>query len=310
MDKFLQKTLRGSFTLVGTGVHSGRPVCLTVKPAGPGHGIWFKRIDLACFNPFVKASYDLVSDTELSTSLKNSSDVIVSQVEHLLAALAGTGVNNALIELDNSELPILDGSAKRFVKEILNVGLVKQPAQLIGIKVTEKVRVQSGIAWAEIAPSKNLQMNVTIDYPSTFIKTQNLDLSLSNGTFVRELCDSRTFCLKEDIETMRAKGLALGGSLENALVICGDGLENEDGLRWPDEFVRHKMLDALGDLSLAGAPLLGSFRSYCGGHALNNKLLRKLLQGEDSYILQAMKLDEGDDFLETKLSESDLLAVG
>jgi len=272
----VQTTLKSTIKLVGTGLHSGRPVKMTVEPASAEYGIWFRRLDITDRDNMIAARYDNVSDTQLCTQISNNSGVSVSTVEHLMAALAGCGVHNALIELDGPEVPIMDGSSDRFVREILMTGTRRLNAPVRVIRVLKRVEDQEDGARVSIEPHENLEINFSIDFPDTAIGHQAKTLNMANGAFVRELCNSRTFCRKADVDWMLSHGLGLGGNLENAIVVDGPKVLNPEGLRHEDEYVRHKMLDALGDLALAGVPLLGRYHGHRAGHAATNRLLRKL----------------------------------
>ena len=279
----VQTTLKSTIRLVGTGLHSGRPVRMHVLPASAEYGIWFRRTDIPDRDNMVAARYDNVSDTRLCTNISNEAGVSVSTVEHLMAALAGCGIHNALIELDGPEVPIMDGSSDRFVREILLAGTRRLNAPVRVIRVLERVEDEQDGIEVSIAPHENLEINFSIDFSGTAIGKQSKRLNMANGAFVRELCNSRTFCRKSDVEWMRAHGLGLGGTLENAIVVDGPAVLNPEGLRFEDEYVRHKMLDALGDLALAGVPLLGRYRGHRAGHAATNRLLRKLFATPMAY---------------------------
>jgi len=271
----MQTTLKRETALVGMGLHSGRPARLVLRPAQAG-GIRFRRVDVTDRDNIIPARYDLVSDTTLSTSLTNAAGVSVSTVEHLMAALAGTGITHALIDIDGPEVPIMDGSAQRFVQAILRVGRASLPGPLRAIRVRQVVREAAGGVLAELAPAPLLSIDFEIDFDEAAIGRQHKRLPIQNGAFVHELSDCRTFCRRSDVEAMQAQGLALGGSLDNAVVVEGDSVLNPGGLRRSDEFVRHKMLDALGDLALAGAPILGAYRGVRAGHGPTNRLLRRM----------------------------------
>ena len=275
-------TLKQEIAFVGTGLHSGRPVRMLLRPAATG-GIRFRRTDIADRDNIIPAHYDLVNDTRLNTRLTNAAGVSVSTVEHLMAALAGTGVWNVVIDIDGPEVPIMDGSAARFVQKIVATGLRHLPGPSRAIRVMEPVRVVQGAAWAELTPAPSLAIDFEIDFADAAIGRQSLGLSMVNGTFVRELSDCRTFCLRAEVEAMRAAGLALGGTLDNAVVVDGGKVLNPGGLRRSDEFVRHKMLDALGDLALAGAPILGAYRGVRAGHGATNRLMRRLFATPAAY---------------------------
>jgi UDP-3-O-[3-hydroxymyristoyl] N-acetylglucosamine deacetylase len=231
----------------------------------------------------VSATWDSVETSPLCTKIINDAGVSVSTVEHVLAALAGCGVHNARIEIDGSEAPILDGSARPFALEILRHGIKSLDAPLSVLRILREVKYQSGRAWAKLSPNPEPWISFHIDFADGAIGVQQKSLTLSNGSFIRELCDSRTFCRNKDIQTMRANGLALGGTLENAVVVDGNTVLSPGGFRHKDEAVRHKMLDALGDLCLAGAPIIGHYTGHCAGHAITNSLLRVLFEDEDAY---------------------------
>ncbi|QDL90497.1 UDP-3-O-acyl-N-acetylglucosamine deacetylase [Paroceanicella profunda] len=272
----MQTTLRREFSLVGTGLHSGRPARLTVRPAIAEHGIWFKRVDVRDRDPLVPAAWDAVSDTTLNTRIANASGVTVSTIEHLMAALSGCGVSNALIEIDGPEVPIMDGSARVFVEAIRATGLRSLSVARRVIRVRKTVEVEQGNARAILAPADRLEIDFEIDFSDAAIGHQHKTLSMVNGTFAEQLSDSRTFCRQEEVDMMRSRGLALGGTLDNAIVVEDGRVLNPEGFRHEDECVRHKMLDAVGDLALAGAPIIGRYTGIRAGHGLTNKLLRKL----------------------------------
>jgi len=273
---FLQATLRSATTFSGIGLHSGRPVRMVVQPAPANYGIWFRRLDITDRDPLIAARYDAVPESRLCTQIENADGVGVSTIEHIMAALAGIGVHNALIELDGPEVPILDGSSAQFVRAMIAKGIQRQGTPIYAIEVLEKVEVSDGYATASLSPAEGLTMRFSIDFEDDAIGTQTRFTDLANGRFVRELCDSRTFCRQSDVEAMQKAGLALGGSYENAVVVDGETVLSPGGFRHDDEAVRHKMLDALGDLSLAGAPIIGHYEGMRAGHMLSNQLLRAL----------------------------------
>ncbi|MEP1327376.1 UDP-3-O-acyl-N-acetylglucosamine deacetylase [Pseudophaeobacter sp.] len=273
----MQNTLKASVTFEGVGLHSGKSARLVLNPAAAGHGIQFKRTDIALGNTIVPARWDHVERTALCTRLINAAGVTVSTVEHVMAALAGCGIHNALIEIDGPEVPILDGSSAPFVRGIMARGIHRLGVPARAIEVLKPVTVTKDGASATLLPCDRLMIEFHIDFEEQAIGRQSRVLDLRNGAFVRELCDSRTFCRRSDVETMQANGLALGGVPgENAIVFDGSTIESGEGLRHADEPVRHKMLDALGDLALAGGPLLGRYVGERAGHALTNTLLREL----------------------------------
>jgi UDP-3-O-[3-hydroxymyristoyl] N-acetylglucosamine deacetylase len=272
----LQHTLKTTAVFTGFGLHSGAAVTMKVHPAPVDSGIWFLRSDLVGQDARIAAIWDAVVPSKLCTLVANAAGASVSTIEHVMAALAGSAINNALIEIDGPEVPILDGSAAPFVEGFLNAGIVAQDAAVMAIRVLRAVEVQDGEAVARLEPSDMLEIDFRIDFEEKAIGRQAKRLNMANGAFVRELSDSRTFCRNADVIAMRERGLALGGTLENAVVFDGEKVLSPGGLRHKDEPVRHKMLDALGDLALAGAPILGRYTGVRAGHAMTNRLLRKL----------------------------------
>ena len=287
----MQTTVRRTIRLQGTGLHTGRPARLAIQPARAHHGIWFRRTDIDG-NAMIPARHDAVERSPLCTLLVNESGVSVSTVEHVMAALSGCGVLNAVVEVDGPEVPILDGSAVGFVRAILDAGVRRLDAPVHAIEVLRRVAVQEGEAQAVLTPAEELEIDFSIDFADRAIGHQHKVLRLSNGTFVRELCDSRTFCRQSDVDAMRANGKALGGTLENAVVVDGDRVVNPEGFRHADEAVRHKMLDALGDLALAGAPILGRYEGLRAGHAMTNKLLHALFADPLAYRIRTLTSEE------------------
>jgi UDP-3-O-[3-hydroxymyristoyl] N-acetylglucosamine deacetylase len=273
----VQATIKSPVSFVGAGLHSGKPAKVTVRPAGVHHGIWFSRTDVELGDRMIPARWDAVDRSPLCTKLENGAGLSVSTVEHLMAALAGCGVHNALIEIDGPEVPILDGSAAPFVRGIMQRGIRELHQPVMAFEVLKTVTVTEGEASASIGPADTLRIDFEIEFQDAAIGHQVKSLVMNNGSFARELCDSRTFCRQADVDAMRANGLALGGSAGgNAVVFDGDAVLSPGGLRHADEPVRHKMLDALGDLALAGGPLLGHYTGKRAGHSLTNTLLRKL----------------------------------
>ncbi|MDP2086836.1 MAG: UDP-3-O-acyl-N-acetylglucosamine deacetylase [Gemmobacter sp.] len=272
----MQSSLKSAVAFVGVGLHSGEPVRLVVNPAPVGHGIVFRRTDLPPAESRIPAQWDAVVPSKLCTLLANPQGATVSTVEHVMAALAGCGIHNADITIDGPEVPILDGSSAPFVRGFLSVGVVEQCAPVRALKILRAVEVRDGEAVARLEPADTMEMDFRIDFADAAIGRQEKQLNLSNGAFVRELSDSRTFCRQADVDFMRANGLALGGTLDNAVVVKGDQVLSPGGLRHKDEPVRHKMLDALGDLALAGGPVLGRYTGIKAGHALTNRLLRQV----------------------------------
>lgn len=276
-DEFVQHTIKAQTVFEGVGLHSGKPSRIVVHPASVETGIWFRRTDVTDRDPMVPALWHSVEQTQLCTRLVNGAGVAVSTVEHLMAALAGCGIQNALIDIDGEEVPILDGSALPFMDGLMRTGIRKLSAPVRAIRVLKTVSVEDGPSRATLSPSDVMRIDFHIDFVDAAIGHQAKSLVMNNGTFARELCDSRTFCRQADVEMMRRNGLGLGGKPGvNAVVFDGDNVASPGGLRHADEPVRHKMLDALGDLSLAGGPVLGHYTGIRAGHSMTNALLRKL----------------------------------
>jgi UDP-3-O-[3-hydroxymyristoyl] N-acetylglucosamine deacetylase len=282
----VQNTLIRSVTFTGVGLHSGAPVTMTVHPAAEDHGICFRRTDVVTGDAQVPAQWDAVVPSRLCTLVANAAGVSVSTIEHIMAALAGSAIHNALIDIDGPEVPILDGSAAPFVSGFLDAGIVAQGAPVRAIRVLKAIEVREGEAVARLEPSDMLEIAFQIDFAEAAIGRQDKVLNMANGAFVRELSDSRTFCRSAEVVAMRERGLALGGTLDNAVVFEGDKVLSPGGLRYADEPVRHKMLDALGDLALAGGPILGRYTGIRAGHALTNRLLRALFADPTAWRAQ------------------------
>ncbi|AXM96327.1 UDP-3-O-acyl-N-acetylglucosamine deacetylase [Pseudomonas plecoglossicida] len=278
-----QRTLKNTIRATGVGLHSGEKVYLTLKPAPVDTGIVFRRADL---DPVVEiaARAANVGETTMSTTLVNG-DVKVDTVEHLLSAMAGLGIDNAYVELSASEVPIMDGSAGPFVFLIQSAGLEEQDAAKKFIRILREVTVVEGDKSATFLPFDGFKVSFEIDFDHPVLKgqTQSAVVDFSSTSFVKEVSRARTFGFMRDIEYLRKHNLALGGSVENAIVVDETGVLNEDGLRSDDEFVKHKILDAIGDLYLLGNSLIGEFKGYKSGHALNNQLLRKLISETDAW---------------------------
>ncbi|MEM0948504.1 MAG: UDP-3-O-acyl-N-acetylglucosamine deacetylase [Pseudomonadota bacterium] len=282
----MQTTLTSAISFTGVGLHTGRSVRVTLHPASVETGIWFRRIDIGDRNQMIPAHWASVISAELCTKLGNDDGVSVSTVEHLMAAIAGTGLCNLVIDVDGPEIPILDGSSAPFVSAILKRGIRRQDAPVRAIEVLKPVEVRNGDAYARLLPATTLEISFEIEFDDAAIGQQQKRLNMSNGAFVHELCDSRTFCRQADVDAMHANGLALGGEPGiNAVVFDGDRVSSPGGLRHRDEPVRHKMLDALGDLALAGIPLLARYEGHWSGHAMTNALLRTLFARPDAFRL-------------------------
>ena len=260
---------------------------MALNPAPPGTGVVFRRTDLGA-HAEIKAHRDNVVDSRLCTTIGNGNGLSVSTIEHLMAAIAGCGVENVIVELNGAEVPIMDGSARPFVFLIECAGIVEQNAPRRAIQVLKQINVGNESRWASISPADHFSLHCEIVFDHDAIGTQSFDYDSRLSSFADELSNARTFCLAADVEKMRAAGLALGGSLDNAVVIGKDGLLNEEGLRYDTEFARHKALDCIGDLSLAGAPLLAHVESYCAGHAMNHQLLDALLDDETAWCWTEM----------------------
>lgn len=279
----MQTTVQSTVRFSGVGLHTGAPVRLSLCPAPAGHGIVFERTDIRLGDARIPARFDYAEQSPLCTLIVNDSGVSVSTIEHVMAALVGCGVHNALVKVDGPEVPVMDGSAAPFVRGILSTGVKRLFAPVQVIEVLSTVEVHTAQGWARLGPGRGLTMDFHIDFADAAIGKQSKSLDLANGSFVRELCDSRTFCRASDVAAMRAAGKALGGTMENAVVVDGDTVLTPGGLRHEDEAVRHKMLDALGDLALAGAPLLGHYEGHKAGHTLTNMLLHALFATPDGF---------------------------
>ncbi|KAF3981604.1 MAG: UDP-3-O-acyl-N-acetylglucosamine deacetylase [Methylococcales symbiont of Hymedesmia sp. n. MRB-2018] len=278
-----QRTLKNIIRATGVGLHSGNRVYLTLYPADADTGIRFRRTDLE--NPVtIEATPENVGETLLSTTLVKEG-VKVATIEHLLSALAGLGIDNAIVDVTSAEVPIMDGSAGPFVFLLQSAGVAEQNSPKKYIRIKQEIRVEDDDKWAAFVPFNGFKVTFTIDFDHPafpdHLKTSTMDFS--STTFVKEVSRARTFGFMKDIEFLRENNLALGGSLDNAIVVDDDKVLNEDGLRYADEFVKHKILDAIGDLYLLGHSLIGEFKGFKSGHALNNKLLRTLQQNPDAW---------------------------
>ena len=285
MSQYNQKTINNIIKFYGVGLHNGINANLTVKPASENFGIKFCRTDVNKEN-LIEANYQNVVEPILCTKIKNKSGTTVSTVEHLMAAFFGEGIDNALVEIDASEVPILDGSASEFVESIRSAGIKEQKESRKFIKVLKKVEIQEGKKHISIEPLENdLIVDFEIVYSNPLIRTRRKEFKLSDGDLT-DIYNSRTFCLYEDIDFIKSQGLAKGGSLENAIVVRGNEILNDDGLRNRHEFVYHKILDCLGDLMLSGYRIFGRVKTSQGGHALTNKLLIKFFSDKSNWSLE------------------------
>ncbi|MCH2191492.1 MAG: UDP-3-O-acyl-N-acetylglucosamine deacetylase [Gammaproteobacteria bacterium] len=280
-----QRTLKNVIRATGVGLHTGEKVYLTLRPAPVNTGIVFRRVDL---DPVVEmaATPERVGDTRLSTALKDG-DVSISTVEHLMSALAGLGIDNIYVELTSPEVPIMDGSAAPFVFLVQSAGVIEQAAPKKFIRVKKPVRIEEGDKWAMFEPFEGFKVSFSInfDHPIFARSPQQATVDFSTTSFVKEVSRARTFGFMHEVEALREAGLALGGSHDNAIVMDSYSILNDDGLRYEDEFVKHKILDAIGDLYLLGHQLIGEFSAYKSGHALNNQLLRALMNQDDAWEL-------------------------
>ncbi len=286
-----QTTLAQPIEISGTGLHTGVAVNLTLRAAPPNTGYIFVRTDLDNFE--IPASIEYVSHCSYATTLMRKG-VVLSTCEHLLAALRGAGVDNCFIELDNIEIPIMDGSSENFLEDIERVGITEQDAPRRFLKVLETIAYQDGDRKMSIEPSNACAVECAIDFPHPLINQQTLQFTLENGSFGREIGSARTFGFTREIETLRKANLALGGSLDNAIVLTDDGMLNEQPLRYPDEFVRHKTLDIIGDFALLGMPFLGKLKAEKSGHAVHAAMMSKLLKTESAWKIVEARGDDND----------------
>ena len=279
-----QKTINKNITFTGVGLHSGLDVTMTIKPAEPNSGIIFKRIDLKENNIVIPNIFN-VSSAVFCTTISNENGTSVSTIEHLMGALYGLGIDNALIEIDNQEVPILDGSAKLFVEAISRNGIKNSNAPIKIVKIERKIEFNDGNKTISIEPSKiSLDIDFELKYENEMIGTQRNLVKVFESDLT-DIYNSRTFCLFEDVEKLKEMGLAKGGNLDNAIVVKNDKLLNENGLRNDKEFVNHKILDCMGDLYLAGYKIIGKIICSQGGHKLTNQLLRKVFQNDENFSL-------------------------
>ena len=283
IESVKQKTLRHPISYVGIGLHSGRKVSMVVHPAEPNAGIHFLRKDLPSGEGLIAARWYNVVDTEMSTAIGNEYGHAIDTVEHLMAALRGCGVDNALVEVDGPEVPIMDGSSEPFVAMIERVGTREQDALRNAIWIQRPIEVRDGDKYAILMPGNTPRITVEIDFDSAAVGSQTLSVELVDEAFRRQVARARTFGFMNQIEALKKRGLIKGGSLRNAILVDGDRIVNDSGLRYRDEFVRHKVLDCLGDLSLAGVPILGHYYAYKPGHALNSRLMEQLFESRDSW---------------------------
>ncbi|OGA17604.1 MAG: UDP-3-O-[3-hydroxymyristoyl] N-acetylglucosamine deacetylase [Betaproteobacteria bacterium RIFCSPLOWO2_02_FULL_63_19] len=280
---FRQRTLKSAVRATGVGLHTGAKVAMTMRPAQPNTGIVFRRIDLP--HPIdIRAAASSVTDTRLCSTLEDHG-VKVATVEHLMSAFAGLGIDNAYVDLTGAEVPIMDGSAAPFVFLIQSAGIEEQREAKRFLRICKSVEVSDGDKWARFEPFNGFRLSFSIifDHPVLEKSAQSTSVDFAETSYAKEVARARTFGFMQDVEALRASGLALGGSMENAIVMDEYRVLNTDGLRYSDEFVKHKVLDAIGDLYLVGSPIIGAFSAHKSGHALNNRLLRELLASSDAF---------------------------
>jgi len=286
----LQRTIKSNISCINTGLHSGRKVNMTIRPADAEEGIVFVRKDLSDGHR-IKADYKNVSETTLATTIR-SNGTVVSTIEHLMSALFGMGVDNAVVEVDGPEVPIMDGSSRPFVELLKDVGTRTQGVHKKLLVVTQPTTVNDGEGYATLSPCAEYKISYQIGFDHPLIGDQSFEMIFSDENYEKEICAARTFGFLRDVEYLQAKGLALGGSLKNAIVLDENRILNKEGLRCPLEFVKHKILDAIGDLSLLGMPIIGHFAAYKSGHKLHNMLLRELMAHQENWIIVGQASDE------------------
>jgi UDP-3-O-[3-hydroxymyristoyl] N-acetylglucosamine deacetylase len=292
MDIVQQRTVKNSIHCRGVGLHSGVKTSLTLLPAPPDTGIVFRRTDAAGAGAEIAANWKNAVDSALCTTLDNGEGVVVSTIEHLMAAFAGAELDNVVVEIDGPEVPIMDGSAAPFVFLIECAGLREQDAPRRAIKILKPITVGDASKSAALLPDHGFSMSFEIDFASRAVNRQDISIVFDSETFKSEIARARTFGFLHDLDRMRAAGLARGGSLDNAVVVSGDIILNEGGLRYTDEFVRHKLLDALGDCYLAGHPLIGHFRGQRSGHSLNRQVLVALFADPEAWCFTTLSRGE------------------
>lgn len=278
-----QKTINAAVSCSGVGIHSGKNVCIKLIPAEINHGIVFKRVDVEPEKSIIKANYKNVVETNLGTVISNEHGIKVSTVEHLMAAIWGSGIDNLIIEIDASEVPIMDGSSEPFIFLIECAGTHAQEAQRKVIEIIKKVRVDDQDKFVEVEPAKEFSVDFAIEFDHKKIGKQQFSFHSSAASFKSDVCTARTFGFKKEIEYLNKIGLARGGSLDNAIVVDDEGIMNKGGLRYDNEFARHKALDFIGDMYLAGYYIIGHFNASKSGHGLNNKMLHKIFADETAW---------------------------
>ncbi len=289
-----QKTLKTAINCSGIALHSGEKVSITLHPAEANTGIIFKRTDIAGKGAEIAAIYSNVVETVLCTKIGNEDGITVATIEHLMAALAGCSIDNLIVEINGPEMPVMDGSAAPFVFLIECAGTKELDAPRKAIRIEKPVSVEDNGRFAGYQPGEGSVLDVTIDFEDPTIGRQEHVVHMGRGVFKEELSRARTFCRLQEVEYMRSNGLARGGSLDNAVVVSADGVMNEGGVRFENECVRHKILDAVGDLALAGMPIIGRFTGICTGHYMNNQLLRTLMADQDAWSIVPMSVEDLD----------------
>ncbi|PZQ48725.1 MAG: UDP-3-O-[3-hydroxymyristoyl] N-acetylglucosamine deacetylase [Micavibrio aeruginosavorus] len=287
----MQHTIKTAIEIKGIGLHSGKTVTLRLVPAAADHGIVFKRVDMEEGKNVIPAVYDRVADTRLCTLISNEHGARVGTIEHLMAALRGVGIDNVLCEIDAGEVPVMDGSSKPFIDAIDSVGLLAQAQPRRAIKILKEIIVRDGDKMVRLSPSNVPVFAGRIEFAHADIGVQEYTLKLVNGNFRHDVSDCRTFGFLKEAEMLRAAGLGLGGSMDNAIILDDNGVMNPEGLRCSDEFIRHKLLDAVGDLYLAGGPILGAYEGFKAGHAMNNAVLHALFADTSAWTMVDMYVD-------------------
>lgn len=290
----MQHTVSRPVELSGVGLHSGAETTLRLLPAGAGFGLVFRRIDVTDRDNLIPARWDSVVDTRLCTVVANKAGVSVGTIEHLMAALSACGIDNAMIELDAPEVPIMDGSSEPFVKAIRKIGVKTQAAPRRALKILKEVSVVDGDKSVSLKPALGSKFKAGIDFPHPSIGQQSYEIELFNGDFESKISDARTFGFAHEVKALRAMGLALGGSLENAVVLDDKSIMNPEGLRHTDEFARHKVLDAVGDIYIAGGPMIGAYEAIKPGHNMNNRILQELFARPDAFEWVDLYMDSVD----------------
>ncbi len=301
----MQHTVSHIVTLSGVGLHSGAETVLRICPAAASTGLRFVRVDVTGKDNVIPARWDCVVDTRLCTVVGNADGVTVGTIEHLMAALSACGVDNAVIELDGPEVPIMDGSSAPFIEAILDTGLKTQTAPRRAIQILKEVSVRDGDKVATLKPGIGSRYKIEIDFPHPEIGRQMAEVDMFSGDFIDQISESRTFGFLHEVNALRAMGLALGGSLDNAIVLDKDSIMNPEGLRSPNEFARHKVLDAVGDIYIAGGPIVGCFEASKPGHNMNNLVLRELFAHPEAWTYVDLYMDHVPD---TALESAPVLA--